>query len=248
MDRGVWWLVAGWLLFAANEAANGSALGDDATAHSLHLDMIALIMMHVFFVTEAESSQLPTINGFMKGSFKTNLDWLGRSDFLSEASVATACRDSTSSCFVGWAAVARAAKKLDQAAAAATSPQHQHDLNHSDVIGQLSTTSGAVERLMDKSFWAMQTLGLPPVSGALVLYRRLRLQHDRTDYEFAQNMRYWYLFMLLIPAVLHWQWHDFAYFGPLFSIGFSAILALPTLSTLAYERWYQPMSAQGSPR
>ena len=40
----------------------------------------------------------------------------------------------------------------------------------------------------------------------------LRLEHDQEDYEFASCMRFWYLFMLLVPGILHFSLHSFGYF------------------------------------
>ena len=53
LDRGVWWLLGGWVLFAASESVNGPASdpGCELNAGSCHMDFLALVMMHIFFVT-----------------------------------------------------------------------------------------------------------------------------------------------------------------------------------------------------
>ena len=146
-------------------------------------------------LAEAESSQLPTINGFIKGDPSANLAFLQSSEWISEAHIAAACQSVKGA--ISWADVARAAKSRSA----------------EDEDGSLAPTAvGLAEGLMDKSFWAMQALGLPPVSGAFSGYRRLRLEHDQEDYEFASCMRFWYLFMLLVPGILHFSLHSFGYF------------------------------------
>ena len=44
------------------------------------------------------------------------------------------------------------------------------------------------------------------------------------------------LFMLLLPVVMHGYFHGFAYFGARFSLTCSAVLALPTLTTLVITK------------
>jgi hypothetical protein len=177
-DRGVWWLLGGWALLAANEFANSPAdhpLADapsSASPPDLHGTMFGLLMMYVFFVTEVESSQLPTVNACIKASKDENLAWLQTSTLVCEAAVAEACRTSgvAFGAFQGWQAVAGSLRQPSR----------------NNVIVRQGL---GLETLIGHSFWAMQTLGLPPASGAFSSYQRLRLRHDETDYAFACQMR-----------------------------------------------------------
>ena len=181
-DRGVLWLLGGWVLLGANEVVNSpsdqtrASLLVSIATHELNGTIFGLLMMYVFFVTEAESSQLPTVNACLKSSKDDNVAWLQASKLVDEAAVAEACCNAGVAFgpFYGWPAVADLVSKQ----------------GHTVSSGQGFLYKGlGVERVMGHSFWAMQTLGLPPASGAFSGYQRLRLQHDEADHKFASSMR-----------------------------------------------------------
>jgi len=131
-DRGCWWLTFGFVLMVASAYVNGLDTMDSLGT------FVSLIMMHVFFVTEAESSQLPTVNGFVKGDFDQNVIFLKSCTWVKESAVIQAAASQWR-----FEVLAANAVELD----AALKPR-------------------AATNTTDK-FWAMQLLGLAPLSSIL---------------------------------------------------------------------------------
>eukprot|EP01043_Picozoa_sp_COSAG02_P001000 COSAG02_NODE_20_length_53673_cov_86.864841_35_plen_375_part_00 len=222
-DRGIWLLLLGWALIVANELVNGTigqAMDADCP-ENVHLAMVSLMMTHIFFVTEAESSQLPTINGFVKGNFVDNVQLLetvrAQGGFVPEAVVAAACLDAVPrDTEVSWGAIAENSKQLNAGGGVASANRFE----------------STCERLSRKPFWAMQLMGLSPLSGIASRYSRRRLRHAADgDRQFSLQIKVWHLLFLLVPCVVEGA-RGWPYFGPWFTLGFGTVVALPTVQSL----------------
>lgn len=221
-DSGIWWLLLGWALVVVNALVNGTPVQTAANCPvSVHTAMISLVMTHIFFVTEAESSQLPTINGFVKGNFVDNVQLLeivrAQGGFVPEVVVADVCLDVPIDSEVSWAAIAEKSKQLNAGGAAANAGR----------------TESTFERLSRKPFWAMQLMGMSPLSGIASMYNRRRLWHAADgDKEFSLQLKVWHLVFLLFPCVIEGT-RGWPYFGPWFTLSFGAVVTLPTLQSLS---------------
>ena len=95
--------------------------------------------MYYFFVVDSESSQLPTVNAYLKGNFEQNTQFLANASWVHEVSIAKA------------------------AAARRGQPLHFDELAQ-DAIKINKQQS--MENVLDR-FWGMGLMGLVPLSAVL---------------------------------------------------------------------------------
>ena len=133
---------------------------------------------YVFFVVEAETSQLPSINAFVKGDYTENTQFLQEAHFVPEAAVSLA-----------------AAKRQGEPV--------QLGILAQEAL-RLSSTGSLDLSLFPEwdRFWAMQLMGLAPWTAIATGFKRLRLTHSPIDRQFATMMRLWLAVFLIVPAVI----------------------------------------------
>ena len=150
------------------------------------MDAFELLMLYYFFAMDVESSQLPTINSFLKGDFDKNVQWLQDVKRVGGMGVpeVLVCR------------VAREKREgaLDWSSMADTLRSEWNTLGHDHA---------RVDAENLPFMWAMQLMGLPPISALFSRYRHVCLQHDSVDHVFAHKVRLWYLVWLICPPLLH---------------------------------------------
>jgi len=194
-DPGCWWMGFGFVLMECSAYANG--IGHMACVGPF----ASLALMYIFFVTEAESSQLPTVNAFVKGDFDENIMFLSGCTWVKEEAVVQAAMSQ-------WRFHSLAAEAV-----------RYNKIRNPSILHQRSDR-----------FWSMQLLGLAPLSGILQGYKRLQLKQALVDYKYANTMRGWLIFFLIGPCAILAK-NNWAYFGWEFAVAYVVVVASPTVIT-----------------